>query len=276
MKQIGVNEIHNILYDALCYLDDFCSTNKIQYFLSNGTLLGAAKYGDFIPWDDDVDILMPRKDYDKLMRLTDINNKKYKLLCVEQVPEWRMPYAKLSCEDTLVKEGEYDFGLSFGISIDIFPIDNWSSCSLIAKWQSLESELLKRFLVCSIGGDFATKKTGIKRFILKTIWKIGKQTGHEKLRYTLLHKARKMNSKQSKYVGCRVWTSHLTGEVFPSNYFEHTVYLPFRTQKFPVCENYENYLTSLYGNWRAELPLDKQHSNHEIMVWYKDAESVFW
>jgi len=268
-KIVETKEVQKLLYDALCYLDDFCNKNNIKYFLSNGTLLGAAKYGDFIPWDDDVDVLMPRSDYDRLVKLAGISNSKYRLLCVEQIPQWRMPYAKLSCEETVVKEGEYDFGVSFGLSVDIFPIDNWNSCSQIAKLQSFESELLKRLLVCSIGGDFSTKKTGLKRFILKLIWKTGKKIGFEKLQKSLLKKSNKAKCK-SKFVGCRVWTSHLTGEVFPSHYFDEAISLRFRKREFPAIRKYENYLSNIYGNWKEELPLDKQHSNHEITVWYKN------
>lgn len=272
MKLINdIKEIHCILYDAICYFDDFCKKHKIKYFLSNGTLLGAAKYGDFIPWDDDVDVLMFRDDYDRLMKLTDINNGEYRLFCVEQDSRWRMPYSKLSCENTVVNEGEYDFGASFGLSVDIFPVDNWHSCLLIAKCQSIESELLKRLLVCSIGAEFSTQKRGLKRCILKAIWKCGKTIGYEKLQKALLKKANNANRK-SNYVGCRVWTCHLTGEIFPLNYFEETVYLDFRNRKLPAIKCYENYLSGLYGNWKEELPPDKQHSNHEITVWYKDEQ----
>lgn len=273
MKIISeIKEIHSILYDTLCYLDDFCKKNKIKYFLSNGTLLGAAKYGDFVPWDDDVDVLMPRTDYDKLMNLSAINNGKYRLLCREQVTEWRMPYAKLSCEETMIKEGEYDFGVQFGISVDIFPIDNWSSHLSVAKIQAIKSECLKRLLICSIGGEFSTQKTGIKRLILKSIWITGKKAGHERIRRSILKTVKKAGAKKSKYVGCRMWTSHLDGEVLPAEYFGETVFLDFRDRAFPVPKEYERYLSSLYGNWRAELPPDKQCSNHEIKVWYKDAE----
>lgn len=267
-----INELHDILYEALCYLDDFCNRNKIKYFLSNGTLLGAAKYNDFIPWDDDVDVLIPREDYDRLMRLTDINNGKYRLLCAEQIHNWRMPYAKLSCENTLIKEGEYDFGVSFGLSVDIFPVDNWSRFLCLAKLQAFESECLKRMLVCSIGGDFFTKKTGLKRKILKAIWKKGKKIGHEKLKQKLIIKSKKSNSAKSKYAGCRAWTSHVFKEVFPSEYFKNIIYLKLRNRTFPAVENYEEYLSSLYGNWKSELPIVKQHSNHDIKVWYKDAK----
>lgn len=267
-----MKDIHNALYDALCYLDDFCRNHNLTYFLSNGTLLGAAKYGDFIPWDDDVDVLMPREDYDRLMAMTDVSNDTYRLLCVEQVPAWRMPYAKLSCEKTILREGEYDFGASFGLSVDIFPIDNWSPCLGIARWQAFRSECLKRCLVCSIGGEFRTKKTGVKRMILKAIWGVGKRAGHAKLQRTLLKQARRANRRKPKYRGCRAWTCHMKREIFPAAYFSQASVLTFRGREFPVIARYEAYLSSLYGNWRAELPKDQQHSNHEIQVWYKDAE----
>ena len=273
MREIAeIKELQDILYEALCYLDDVCTKHNIPYFLSNGTLLGAAKYGDFIPWDDDVDVLIPREDYDRLMQLTDISNEKYRLLCVEQVPAWRMPYAKLSCEETVVKEGEYDFGVSFGISVDIFPIDNWSSCRTVAKLQSFKSECLKRLLVCSIGGDFYTQKTGVKRLILKSIWKTGKRVGYVKLQQALLKNTRQSNGKNSQYAGCRAWTCHLHAEVFPTTYFNESRFVEFRGRTFPAIKHYEAYLSSLYGDWKAELPPDQQHSNHEIKVWYKDAE----
>ena len=273
MKEINdIKEVHNILYEALCYFGDFCHENGIKYFLSNGTLLGAAKNRDFIPWDDDVDILIPREHYDKLMNLSTINSGKYKLFCKEQIPEWRMPYAKLSCEDTVVEEGEYNFGRSVGLSVDIFPIDNWSSCLLIAKMQAIKSELLKRMMVCSIGGEFHTKKTGVKRLVLKSIWTRGKKLGHHRIQQNILKSVNKTKSKKSKYVGCRVWTCHLDSEVFPEEYFLKTVYLDFRDRKFPAIENYEIYLSSLYGNWRAELPPERQCSNHDVRVWYKNAE----
>ena len=273
MKEIGeIKEIQSILYDALCYFDDFCRQNDIQYVLSNGTLLGAAKYGDFVPWDDDVDVLLSRADYDKLMSLTSINNGRYRLLCQEQVPTWRMPYAKLSCENTVIREGEYDFGASFGLSVDIFPIDHWSPHLGVAKWQAFWGECLKRLLICSIGGAFHTQKRGVKRLILRSIWLVGKAVGHRRLQRRILTMVRKASRKPSPYVGCRAWTCHLDGEIFPAAYFAETTRLAFRGREFPVIAQYENYLSSLYGDWRAELPLDQQHSNHEIKVWYQDGE----
>ena len=272
MKVINnIKDVHCVLFGALCYFDDFCSKHGINYFLSNGTLLGAAKYKDFIPWDDDADVLMPRDDYDKLMRLSEINNDRYRLLCSEQIPEWRMPYAKLSCEDTVINEGGYNFGITFGLSVDIFPIDKWSPCLYIAKIQAFRSECLKRLLVCSIGGEFSSAQRGAKRLLLKSIWIVGKGLGYKRVRKKILQSVEKSKKRKNKYSGCLSWTCHLDKEVFPSEYFEETAYLDFCGRAFPVFKEYEHYLDNLYGDWRDELPPEKQHSNHDMKVWWKDA-----
>ncbi len=273
MREIdNIKEIQGVLFDALCYFDEFCRKYDIKYYLSNGTLLGAAKYNGFIPWDDDVDVLVPREDYDKLMKLTEINNAQFKLFCREQVPEWRMPYAKLSCEDTIVKEGEYNFGAKFGLSVDIFPIDNWSPYLLFAKIQAFRGECLKRLFVCSIGGEFCTTKKGIKRLILKTIWFSGKVLGYRRISNSILRSVERAKKRKRKYQGCLTWTCHLWEEIFPAYYFEKTVFLTFCGRSFPVSVEYEQYLNNLYGNWRADLPPEQQHSNHDIKVWWKNAE----
>jgi len=266
----NIKVVQDVLFDTLCYLDDFCKKNNISYFLSNGTLLGAVKYGGFIPWDDDVDVIVPREDYDRLVRLAEINTDKYRLLCKEQITEWRMPYAKLSFDDTYLKEGEYNFGVELGISIDIFPIDNWCPCLYIAKIQAFRGECLKRLLVCSIGGTFNTKKKGLSKIILRLIWIIGKKIGYEYILERINKSIEKSKKREKKYVGCVSWTCHFHKDIFPANYLEKTEYTNFRGRLFPVFSEYKRYLDNLYGDWMSELPPERRCSNHDIKVWWKD------
>lgn len=270
-EMVNIQDVHRLLFGALCHYDDFCREHGLRYFLANGTLLGAAKYGAFVPWDDDADVLMPRKDYDKLVRLWDINTDEYRLLCREQTEAFRMPYAKLSCERTRVEEGDYDFGVPLGLSLDIFPLDAWSDCRTTACVQSIVADCRKRMLICSIGGEFATSKTGVRRRILQAIDKAGKKKGYAQLRKTITAAALR-GGRRGRFVGPRVWTSRRTAEVLPADIFSQADSLSLCGRAFPVPVGYCRYLDRLYGNWQAELPLDEQRSNHEIKVWWRDAE----
>ena len=271
MKEItNIETIHNILFQSLCYFDDFCRQNRLKYFLSNGTLLGAAKYNDFIPWDDDVDIMMPRDDYDKLMKLSNINTINYKLLCKEQNDKWRMPYAKLISLNTYVKEGEYNFGEEIGVSIDIFPIDKWHPCKMIALLESFRCEILKRKLVYSIGPEFKIDSNGFKNCIKKYLYKSGKKIGYNKIQEKIVYILEKSKKRKHGYSGCLAWTSHLYKEIFDFRIFEETDYLIIRNRAFPVIKDYKKYLDQMYGKWRQELPVEKQCSNHTIKAWIID------
>ena len=69
MKELSLQELKEIEFDILKVFDAFCKENNIRYFFAYGTLLGAIRYKGFIPWDDDVDVLVPREDYDRMLTL---------------------------------------------------------------------------------------------------------------------------------------------------------------------------------------------------------------
>ena len=271
MREItDVEEIQGVLLETLDYFKSFCQKNNLKYFLSNGTLLGAVKYNQFIPWDDDVDIMMPREDYDKLLSLSEIDNGTYKLMSTKTVLQWRMPYSKLSDMRTVLKEGEFDFGAEFGISVDIFPIDNWSDNKYIARAQALYCEILKRLLISSNDKCFSTPKKGVKKLILYAIYVTGKALGHKRIYRMITRRAEKSLSSKGKNVGCVVWTCHGSNGVLPADVFAQQKFMRFCNSEYPIPSGYEKYLDKLYGEWRKELPPDKQKSNHNIKVWWKD------
>ncbi|MBQ7792530.1 MAG: LicD family protein [Clostridia bacterium] len=269
MKPITqIREIQSILYDALTCFRTVCEQHGLTYFLSNGSLLGAVKYGDFIPWDDDADILMPREDYEKLTELF-YEEGHYRLFCEKNSPNWRLPYSKLSDTRTKCLEQGWTFGEEIGLSLDIFPIDSWHPVKWVANCQAGYMELLKRFLICTNAEGFFTEKKGIKRFILYGIHTAANWLGHKRVKQMIQNRIQKAQKYPPRYVGCVCWCCYGKGEIIPADVFWESVPVTLRGCEFSAPKGYEAYLTGLYGDWRRELPPEEQKSNHKIEVYTK-------
>ena len=94
MNELTLDELKGIEFDILKHFDAFCKEHNIRYYLAYGTLLGAIRYKKFIPWDDDVDVLVPREDYERLLKIYK-DNAQYKLYAFEKDGKFNCPYAKL-------------------------------------------------------------------------------------------------------------------------------------------------------------------------------------
>jgi len=124
MKSVNVNELREIQLSILDSVAEFCEKNNIKYFLAYGTLIGAVRHKGYIPWDDDIDIIMPRTDYEKF--INDFNNfsNDYKVYTVNNTEWFPFPYAKVSYENSIIKELSDNMkNHNIGINIDLFPID---------------------------------------------------------------------------------------------------------------------------------------------------------
>ena len=123
MKEIEIEELKRIQIGILKHLDAFCKENNLTYFMCGGTLLGAVRHKGFIPWDDDIDIMMKREDYDKLIALYPKNdNSNFKLFSYELDKSFPYPFAKMDDCRTIFEE-EINDSYKIGVNIDIFPID---------------------------------------------------------------------------------------------------------------------------------------------------------
>ena len=122
MKTYTLKELQEIELQILIDFDQFCKTHGLRYYLIGGALLGAARYGRFIPWDDDVDVAMPREDYEKLKGI--FASDRYFLQNAESDPWFSRCIQKIRCNDTLlIEKGTEGMNIHQGIYIDIFPVD---------------------------------------------------------------------------------------------------------------------------------------------------------
>lgn len=118
-----IEEIKKIQLEILKYVDQFCSQNNIKYALGYGTLIGAVRHKGFIPWDDDIDIIMRRNDYNRFIELFSKETGRYKVWSHNLQTDYPIPYAKVTDEKTLKLEGT-NYYVERGVDIDVFPLDD--------------------------------------------------------------------------------------------------------------------------------------------------------
>ena len=265
MKELTLQELKEIEFDILKVFDDFCKENNIRYFLAYGTLLGAIRYKKFIPWDDDVDVLIPREDYERMLTLFK-DTEKYHLFAFEKDSNYLYPFAKLCDMTTRKDESGYDNGVDLGVDIDLFPLDAWDDDLGKAK---LEAKRIQRLMLCL--GLTKVKKANDPSFLKRTvksalmIWckmRGAKHFLHE------IHKATCKEGQQGKaYVGAKSWCVYGERGIIPAEAFANAVDIEFEGRMFPAPIGYDTYLTCLYGDYLPEPPKEKQKTHHTFKAY---------
>lgn len=266
MNQLSLNEIKHIELGILKHFKAFCDENNIKYYLSNGTLLGAVKYGGFIPWDDDIDVFVPRDDYNKLMRLYN-DSEKYVLFSFERNKKFRFPFAKLCDMTTRKEELNINNGVCLGVDIDIFPLDAWHSELGTAK---VELEIFNRYLyfLNLVKLKKADSSDLIKRLIKTMIIVISNKIGLSSVVIKrIIAIATHHHNVNSEYLGCKVWAVYGEREIIPAKVFSDTIEVKFEGEIFPAPIGYDAYLRSLYGDYMLEPPLEKQKTHHNFKAY---------
>ncbi len=265
MKELSLQEIKQIEFALLKKFDVFCKENGIRYFLSNGTLLGAVKYKGFIPWDDDIDVLVPRVDYDRLLSLFN-DDERYKLFAFEKDPKYRFPFAKL-CDLTTKKEEENtDNGVSLGVDIDIFPLDAWENDFDKAKRDVIRINK-KMFYLNLSKLSKPDSANPIKREIKKIAMAVCRMMGSRYFIRSIIKECVKYVQQDSPYLGCKSWCIYGDREIIPAEVFADAIEVDFEGEKFPAPIGYDIYLHSLYGDYLKDPPIEKQKTHHNYTAY---------
>ena len=268
MKELDLNEIKKTEIDLLKRLKVYCEENNLKYYLSNGTLLGAVKYKGFIPWDDDIDVIMPRADYEYFVK-TFPSDEAVKLLHEKTCKNYIFPFAKLSDTSTTIENQTALKGYEYGVHIDIFPLDFWNSNINKAKEDAVVINKICQELCFSISRFCKGRSlicTCVKNLIIAytRIW--GWQHYHRKLRDAIEERKGK---DDDACCGCLVWPVYGIREIFPREVFSESDSVEFEGMAYPAPIGYDAYLRSLYGDYEKDPPLEKQRSHHRFRAYKK-------
>lgn len=269
MKQLSLDEIKAIELSLLIEFDRLCKKNNLYYTLCGGTLLGAVRHKGFIPWDDDIDILMPRPDYDRLLNNINIDQKE--LPSYMKFISWKdgssdYPFIKFVDKRTKTKVDYYDSNLRANhIWIDIFPIDGNPSEERELKKIYRKMIFIRKILCIKIAqGDQG--KTFIKRMIKPVLIRSLKWIRLSKLCEKMDNLAKSYDFEKSDYIGGILWGYGPQERIEKKEYMQ-PIHLEFEGRVFNAPSNYKEYLTGLYQNYMEIPPKEKQeiHGIHAYM-----------
>lgn len=240
--------------EALTELQKFCKTNGINFFLRGGSVMGAVKYNGFVPWDDDADIAIIRKDYNKLIDLSSSKewSEKFYIVNYKDNPEIHCYFPRvLLKENVRIKMGlpkNNKLGLTV---IDILPIDGTPNSSILREiyffWIYFYRALAAVWTMDI--DETVNMHDSKKKIVLKILKKIGITKFYSQVGiYNKLDKLYTKHSiKDSRYIGT-ITGSLYKKEILLKEWWGNGIEMKFENQKFLVPQNYDEYLKQLYGD----------------------------
>ncbi len=247
----------------LIEFDRVCKELGLRYTLSFGTMLGAVRHGGFIPWDDDVDVAMPREDYERFIKEAPkvLDNEKYTVEHFSTDPNVRQIFAKLRNNKTTFCQLEtLGTKVNQRMWLDIFPVDR------VPNNEKYHQKLIKKHALYWRLQWYDSKQyrktmdSKLKRILAWCMGWISKMCGGH---HALLIKEEKMNMK---YLGDLSATYTVGGDDLnkawmPYDFFENYTKIKFEGYEFSVVANYDEYLRELYGDYMV-LPPEDQRQTH--------------
>ena len=272
MKMVWAVEL-----DLLDEFDRVCRENGLSYWADSGTLLGAVRHQGFVPWDDDMDFLMLREDYDRLCQIApQVFHSPYFWQTDETDPGFQRGFARLRNSETtalLSYEQGKNYRFNQGIFIDICPLDNLPDSP--AERDAFRRRTRRRWDLCRALCNFTVRYIPESMAALPLPKRLIKHVGYGLCRVLPGLDYRKAFREYE--AECRRYLGKRTSQVgvayydfafpFDREIFDQTVYLPFEDRKLPAPENYEQILRRYYGDYTVPR---EGTAFHEVAIFDTD------
>ena len=263
---ITLDELKKVQIEILDEVHNFCINNHITYFLSSGTLIGAVRHKGYIPWDDDIDLYMPRVDYERFVQSFNLNEDLYRVFSLQTDNDCSIAFAKVERLGTRVIEA-VDNPIRIGVNIDIFPIDGVpDDNNTRVKYFSRIEHLRNKMVLKDVSIDFK-KRSIIKNSVLLFSKLLLIKRSLRSLAQELDGVIDKGIS-DSQYV-CNLVMGNGLHSVFSREAIKDSVDVEFEGKLYKTMAGYDEYLTNTYGDYMMLPPLEKRVSHHSFTAFWQ-------
>lgn len=272
-QYLSMAEIQRVSLEILKHVARICEENGFKYCLMYGTLIGAIRHKGYIPWDDDVDIMMPRPDYDAFLEYVMSHPEdmgKYQVFNQTTHKDYRYGITRISDSDYIIDTGD-KYSCGMGIFLDIYPYDGLgndinAALNILSSARSLCDDLYQTLWRPILPPSDFNFRSKISYFVSHLKKKIlgGKR---------FLNKIEKMRQQyeynNSEYVGPLWFFMKPECVLFKKTVFDDLIKVPFEDGEFYVPKDFHSVLTQEYGNYMELPPVENRIYHHQYKAYKK-------
>ncbi|KEH99904.1 LicD family protein [Clostridium botulinum] len=253
LTETDLREVQHKSIEILLYFKKFCEKHDLIFYLCGGCCIGTIRHKGFIPWDDDIDVFMPRADYEKLAALweKEADTERYSLSRSNEKINYR--HTDTTIQDnhtTFINKHSMDLDINHGLMLDVIPLDGCPSSSFSRFFQIIYAMTYSLFNAQRLPDN----QGKILRVLSKIILSIFRSS---RLRYKIWsyceRQMTKYSIKESEYITELVTGYKYLKNKYPKKIFEKQVYKEFEGYKMPIPSGYDTYLTMAFGDY-MKLP----------------------
>ena len=251
--------------EILDYFKDICDKNGLRFFLCGGCCIGALRHKGFIPWDDDIDVFMPRPDYEKLAKIWSsvADTNKYSYVRTTKTHYTRLMHAAINDnQTTFIKDRQKDIDTWHGVRLEIIPLDGCPMSRFKRKMQMMWALIYQVYNVAEPPTSKGRAANIIGKIMLGVLpfksWRYGAwRLAEKRMSKYDFDKAEKITELVTRY-------KYMVNE-YPASAFKSAVYMDFEGRKEPLPCGYDDYLHMAFGDYMQLPPDEEQIPKHEAV-----------
>lgn len=268
LKKITEKEKKELLVDLLGRLSTYFEKKQIKWFAAGGTMLGTVRHAGFIPWDDDIDLIVPREDFIKIIHLIEQDEKYFRENNMAIVPfdEHEKSYhKKFKIADIRTEMIEYGKPRP-AVFIDVFPLDSFDEKNL---GKQIKKTLLIDNLLVLCHSNYVSS-SGVKKIAYTIMLGLFRILGRQKIELFLEQKLLKLTrNKENGFTGVTEG-SYGFREFSRSDCYAQTIWMKFESVLMPCAQGYDTILMNMYGDYMTPPPPEEYHNHSYYNMYWKE------